>query len=160
MNRATRIAAIEATAPDLLAYFKRRLPAEDAADAVGDVLTVAWRRIDQMPEDAHGSRLWLFGVARRILLQSFRSATRQTELTARLRALAVESSAPADAGLAVRDALDRLTEEHAEVLRLVHWDGFTLTDAARHLGIGDSTVRSRYHRAKAALRAELGLHVG
>jgi len=158
VDREACVSAIEATAPDLLAYFRRRLPKEDAADAVGEVLTVAWRRVQHMPDDPHEARLWLFGVARNVLLQAIRSAVRQTELSARLRALAVESAAPADAGITVRDALGRLSEEHAEVLRLVHWDGFSLTDAAAHLGLGDSTMRSRYHRAKASLRAELSVH--
>jgi RNA polymerase sigma-70 factor (ECF subfamily) len=70
----------------LLAYAVRRVaPAEDAADVVADVFTTAWRRIDQVPE-APADRLWLYGVAQRVVAGRRRSARRLFQLTARLRA--------------------------------------------------------------------------
>jgi DNA-directed RNA polymerase specialized sigma24 family protein len=43
------------------------------------------------------------------------------------------------------------------VVRLVHWDGFTLGEAAALEGIPASTARSRYARAKRELAVALGL---
>lgn len=157
MKQDAWVRVIDDTAPDLLAYFRRRLPAEDAADAVAEVMAIAWRRRGAVPEDPHQARMWLFGVARNVLLQSMRSTIRQRELSARLRSFGAFAAPPADEGSDVRDALDRLTPDHAEILRLVHWDGFSLTDAAAHLGIVDSTARSRYQRAKEALRWQLSI---
>jgi len=43
----------------------------------------------------------------------------------------------------------------AELVRLVHWDGLTITDAAEVLGIPASTAQGRYQRAKELLRLAL-----
>jgi RNA polymerase sigma factor (sigma-70 family) len=70
----------------ILAYAVRRIaPGEDAADVVADVFTTAWRRIGELPE-APADRLWLYGVAQRVIAGRRRSARRLFRLTARLRA--------------------------------------------------------------------------
>jgi RNA polymerase sigma-70 factor (ECF subfamily) len=65
------------------------------------------------------------------------------------------SALPADHGLEVRDAIARLDPELAELVRLVHWDGFSLGEVATLEGIPASTVRSRYARAKRELAIAL-----
>lgn len=55
----------------------------------------------------------------------------------------------------MRDALARLEDELAEIVRLVHGDGFTLVEVAQLLDVPASTVRGRYQRAKEILRAAL-----
>jgi RNA polymerase sigma factor (sigma-70 family) len=51
----------------------------------------------------------------------------------------------------VRDALDRLPEEEAEVMRLQHHGGMTHTEIADRLGVPVGTVKSRSHRAHGRL---------
>lgn len=46
----------------------------------------------------------------------------------------------------------------AELIALVHWDGFALVDAAALLRINPSTVRTRYARAKDRLATRLARH--
>ena len=103
--------------------------------------------------------MWLFGVARGTLLNHARGERRRWALADRIRFHIGEelSAAPADAGADVRDAIARLEPDLAEVVRLVHWDGFSLADAAELLGIPASTARGRYQRAKADLRAALSI---
>jgi len=84
-----------------------------------------------------------------------RGRVRRQKLAVRLGTIsgAASASAPAaDAGLAVRDAIQHLPVELAEVVRLVHWEGFTLAEVAQLEGIAASTVRSWYARAKDLLR--------
>ncbi|WP_416347684.1 RNA polymerase sigma factor, partial [Cryobacterium sp. 10I1] len=57
--------------------------------------------------------------------------------------------------LDVRRALEVLPRNQRELIRLVHWDGFSIIDAARISGIRESTARGRYQRAKAQLRVHL-----
>lgn len=64
---------------------------------------------------------------------------------------------PADHGLEVRDAIARLDPELAELVRLVHWEGFSLGEVAALEGIPASTVRSRYAHAKRELAVALGV---
>ena len=53
------------------------------------------------------------------------------------------------------EAVEALPVELAELVRLVHWDGFSLTEAAELVGVGSSTARSRYARARELLREAL-----
>ncbi|MBW9121918.1 sigma-70 family RNA polymerase sigma factor [Microbacterium trichothecenolyticum] len=55
----------------------------------------------------------------------------------------------------MRDALDRLPEGDAELIRLIYWDGLRSHEVAKVLGINPSTVRSRLSRAKEQLRGSL-----
>src|SRR5215207_10059445 len=55
---------------DVLAYALRRAAGpEDAADVVAETFLTAWRRLPDVPPDPE-ARLWLYGVARRILAKS------------------------------------------------------------------------------------------
>ena len=67
----------------LLAYARRRCTPTDADDLVADVLTVAWRRLDDVPRNAELP--WLFGVAHRTLANQQRAARRRLRLVDRLQ---------------------------------------------------------------------------
>ncbi|WP_372466908.1 RNA polymerase sigma factor [Microbacterium maritypicum] len=153
------LAAFEASASDLLAYLSRRVGPDDAADLLSETMVVAWRRVRRLPDDPERARMWLFGVARGTLLNHSRGERRRWALADRIRSHVSQelSTAPADAGAEVRDAISRLDPDLAELVRLVHWDGFSLTDAAELLGVPASTVRGRYQRAKVELRAALSV---
>src|ERR1700710_246598 len=70
----------------ILAYALRRVEdPEDAGDVVAKTFLVAWRRLDEVPADAR-ARLWLFGVARRVIANRHRAERRRTRLGERLAA--------------------------------------------------------------------------
>lgn len=150
-------AAVDANTADLLAYFTRRAPAEDAADMFGDTLLVVWRRADDLPRDPGEARMWLFGVARRVASQHRRSQGRRSalhdKLVTQLDLMQLAPSDPPDEH--AREAIARLDDLDREIIRLIYWDGFTLAETARLLQRPEGTVRSRHHRARQQLRAEL-----
>lgn len=146
---------------DILRYLERRLPAEDAADALGDVMLAAWRHVGSTPTDPREARMWLFGIARNVVANAVRAGQRRTNLTDRLRhALTRAHDRGADDGLDVRDAISRLPAEQAELIRLVHWEGFTIAEAGSILGVAASTARTRYQRARGDLRVALSVPAG
>ncbi len=53
-------------------------------------------------------------------------------------------------------AMEKLTFEHREILKLRYFDGFTYKEIADLLGISEGTVKSRINRAKSNLREILG----
>lgn len=144
---------------DILRFLHRRVGPDDAPDLFGETLLAAWRRIDDLPESPVEVRMWLFGLARGTLLNHARGERRRLALVDRLRLHVTTSSAApaADDGEEVREAIARLSPELAEVVQLVHWDGFTLAEAAKIVGTPAATTRSRYARAKGELRAMLGV---
>jgi RNA polymerase sigma-70 factor (ECF subfamily) len=154
---------IRTNAPDLLVYFERRvLPRADAADLLSETLIVAWKRVDRLPADDSEARRWMFGIAARVLLASHRTKRRRHEAVQRLRdeltranlvtPNEVDSLEEAEY---VRAAIARLPPRLQELVRLIHWDGFSLVDAAAVTGTSPSTARSRYARARELLRNEL-----
>ena len=151
--------ALDANAGALLNYLERRVGVDDAPDALAEVMTVVWRREADLPEDATEARMWMFGIAKGVVANATRGKVRRAKLADRLRAetAVAQAAPPADQGHDVRDAIGRLDPELAEMVRLVHWDGFTLGEVAALEEIPASTVRSRYARAKRELAAALGL---
>jgi RNA polymerase sigma-70 factor, ECF subfamily len=153
---------IRASADDVLAYFERRVEQrEDAGDLLADTLVVVWRRRRLCPADLEQQRMWLFTIARNVLSNHRRGVTRRHALGRRLReqlAVMPARCEPPD-GSEVLDAVRALPEDLRELVMLVHWDGFTLAEAGRILGIGASTARSRHAGAKARLRGLLGASV-
>lgn len=150
---------VEREAGKLLNYFVRRTArADDAADLLGETLLIVWRRESSIPEDDTRSKMWMYGIARKVLAGQHRTARRRTALSQRLaEELLTALPAPTDdvAAAEVRSAIELLDEVDQEIIRLYYWDGFTLAEAATLLGIRQVTVRSRHARARAKLRTHL-----
>jgi len=151
-------ASLERNARDLLRYLERRVGTNDAADALSETMIAAWRHSTRLPDDDAGARMWLFGIARNTILNVSRGERRRTRLAQRLQQSAGDLETPdATEGTEIRDAIERLSPDLAEIIRAVHWDGFTLTEVSQYLGLPASTIRSRYARAKQVLAATLEL---
>lgn len=151
--RARALDCISACSPDLLAYFERRTASADAADLLSETMLTAWRRIDDLPKDDTEARMWLFGVARRVLANADRASVRRWKLAERLRGhLSSQPPTHDDAqAIDVRDAVRRLPDDLRDLVGLVHWEGFTIVEAARIVGIPASTARGRYQNARRRL---------
>lgn len=147
--------AVTHLVPDLLRYFARRVePRDEAADCVSETLLVLWRHRRRLPETLSEQRAWAFGIARKVLLSQRRGRARRVHVDDALRsALSVPIPPAPDEAAIAADALARLSTSDAELIRLVIWDGFTVADAGRMLGIRPATARVRYARALARLRA-------
>ncbi|GGD90088.1 RNA polymerase sigma factor [Microbacterium murale] len=140
----------------LFAYFARRVVStEDAADLTGEVMLTMWQKSSSLPTDPTEARMWAFGIARNVLANHSRSIVRRRSLSERLKGEALVSGDTRPVRDDVWEALRALPEIDREIIQLVHWDGFSLADAARVLGKKPATVRSRYSRARAKLRAHL-----
>lgn len=144
--------------PALLAYVLRRTDSpDDAADVLAETFTTAWRRVADIPPGDE-ARLWLYGVARRVLGNHHRQETRRTALAVRLReelAAWQESAVELDPDDAVRRAFRRLSAGERELLSLVAWEGLSTDQIAVVLGCSRGAVRIRLHRARKHLAREL-----
>jgi RNA polymerase sigma-70 factor (ECF subfamily) len=147
---------IDASKRALFAYFARRVVStDDAADLTGEVLLTMWRKVDALPSDPVEARMWAFGIARNVLANHRRALSRRRKLSERLKGEALISGDVRPVRDDVWEALQALSISDREIIQLVHWDGFSLAETAKLLGKKPTTVRSRYSRARAKLRADL-----
>jgi RNA polymerase sigma factor (sigma-70 family) len=139
-------------------YLRRRAPDVAVRDAVAEVFLVAWRRIEEVPDR---SLPWLYGVARRVLANEFRSRQRGQRLEDKVAGQFNASSSQPDfaevvlSRLSVATAFDRLAEQDQEALRLVAWEELGIRDAAAAAGCSVPAFAMRLHRARRRLRYEL-----
>ncbi len=140
-------------------YCVRRVGLPDAEDATADVFAVAWRRIDDMPE-GEAARAWLFGVAYRVIGNQYRARQRRTRLAVRLGSITAGDSAPPDPEPdaeieALYRALDSLSQDDRELIRLSSWEGLSRGEIAQVLAIKENAVDQRLHRARARLKSRM-----
>jgi RNA polymerase sigma-70 factor (ECF subfamily) len=142
----------------ILGYVLRRTGnAHDAADATAETFLTAWRRLDDVPPGDQ-ARLWLYGVARRVLANQQRGEHRRSELADRLRAeLTTAYRAPEYAGelAGIAAAFRSLPEGDRELLALVGWEELDNGQAAAVLGCSRNAVRIRLHRARRRLASAI-----
>lgn len=133
----------------MLTYVRRRSDVDGADDLVAEVFLVAWRRLGDVPEDPLP---WLLGVARRVLANRRRGASRDAALLDRITfepasVASAESAGPESARAIVR-ALSALRESDREALLLVAWEGLSPGQAATVVGIRPNTFAARLSRAR------------
>jgi DNA-directed RNA polymerase specialized sigma24 family protein len=129
------------------AYVRRRAPEAVVDDVVSDTFLVCLQKIDRVPIEALP---WLYAVARKTLANERRKRAR----VAHGHDVSVVEPAPVgDGALAV--AFNALSERDREILRLVAWEGLSVSAAATVLGCSAVACRVRYHRAKSHLASNL-----
>jgi RNA polymerase sigma factor (sigma-70 family) len=121
----------------------------DADDLVAEVLSIAWRRLDDVPAD--DPLPWLFATARNVWRNGLRATRRRADLVLQLPPPEPQGPPPEPADHThadIRDALAALNDDDQEILRLVAWDGLSTRQLAATLGCKESAARVRLHRAR------------
>ena len=135
----------------ITAYARRR-GSLDADALAAEVMTIAWRRLAEVPRD--DPRPWLYGTARNLLF-----AERRKSATA--RSLGGEAFEPEPAPEVfeldpeLASALRELSPLDREALLLTAWEELTPKEAARALGIKPTAFRVRLLRARRRVEAKL-----
>lgn len=159
-REATFAALYDAHFAALLGFALRRVPvADDAADVVSETFLVAWRRLPDVPPGAE-ARLWLYGVARRVLANQRRGEGRRDRLGAALRQrlaqVVPDHAEEVVGGERLRAALAGLSPDDRDLVLLTAWEGLEPREVAQVLGVRPGAVRTRLSRARSRLRALLG----
>jgi RNA polymerase sigma-70 factor (ECF subfamily) len=149
--------------PRLIAYARRRLATgEQAEEAVSETMVRAMGTIERYRPTPAGIELWFFGIARNVVLETYRAGSRQHPADPS-RLVAVPSSAPTDpehAVLAAEEhallarAFGRLSTTDQDVLELRVLAGLGADAVAEITGRRAGAVRTAQSRALARLRVE------
>ena len=148
------------TRTDLLAYIMRRSPStEDAADVLAETYLIAWRKLDGIPTGER-ARLWLFGVARNLLMKGASQRRSRQTLVERLVGELRSAHPPHDPvdderASTLRTALAALPDRDRELVMLTAWEGLTPKQIAAVVGTPVNVVRVRLHRARKRLKQDL-----
>lgn len=132
-------------AANVLAYARRRASSAVADDVLSDVFLAAWRRLEDVPQDASP---WLLACARSALRNHARGERRRVSLVSRLVAESAPGLSTERPDGSVAHALERLGERDRETLLLLAWEGLTAERAAVVVGCTAQTFRVRVHRAR------------
>lgn len=127
-----------------------------AADASQNTFLKAFRGMKRFKGESKFST-WLISIARNCALDELRSKERSVRLMRAVTADLDRHSRSPDQRTAVevREALLKLSLDLREPAVLVDMLGFSYTEAAGTLRIAEGTLKSRVHRARAALVAIL-----
>jgi RNA polymerase sigma-70 factor, ECF subfamily len=140
-------------ADQVFAYASRRVGVDDAADVVADTFLAAWRRIEDLPEDALP---WLYAAARNVISNTRRAEVRRVALRSRLatrqRLEGNDDPAPVvEARADIVAAMRLLPAPEREALMLVAWEDLEPRRAAAVMGCSPGTFAVRVHRGRRRL---------
>ena len=139
--------------------YLRRLTGDDnaAAESVQDVWLRVLRGIPRL-RDASRLRAWIFGIARRVVMDRLRVKYAEPVLvsTENVDVEGSESSRELEDDLNVlQEELERLPVMERETLVLFYLEELSLNEMSEVLGIPVGTVKSRLFRARNTLRGQL-----
>lgn len=145
----------------LLARIRRVLPPDRAEDALQNGLLSAWLAL-QRGTEVRDARPWLERIAHNAALRALRSAA-HAELTEEIGGTDDGDPATAfDRRQHLHDALVALAslpDLQRQALLETALEGHSYEEAARSLGVNQSTVRGLVYRARTAMRNALGVLV-
>ncbi len=132
-----------------------------AQDVVQETMLRAWRTPAVLQQPGAPARGWLFTVARRIVIDEWRAASRRPEV--------IVEDVPERKWQGMQDvvgerivdrqvvvaALRALSADHREVVLECYFRGSSVAQAAMTLGIPVGTIKSRTHYALRALKLAL-----
>ena len=141
---------------DLWRYVQRRsINTEEARDTLSEVFLVAWRRLEDIPA-GNEARLWLFGVARNLVKTSWRKRKRSGDLLVRIGSemstrVTTDEELDNSGVLKIVKALQFLSENDQEILRLLAWENLSHKEISVVLGCSENAVAIRIRRARVRL---------
>jgi RNA polymerase sigma-70 factor (ECF subfamily) len=131
-----------------------------AEDVVQETLLRAWQLADKIDWQDRPVRMWLFRVARNLVIDHHRRDGRAIPVGLGATELEEPRSEPDPAEQVIDrrvlvEVLQRLSPAHREVVARVHLLGHAGEEVAAVLGVPVGTVKSRAHNAVRLIRAEL-----
>jgi len=152
---ATRLRCVPKMLTVICSRLSYPLAKEDLEDLVQDTLVSIWRRLDSYRGMA-SLETWAYRFCR------FEMANRLRSRGRRPRHVTVEGyDAPSDPTTDllefehVHQALDRIEERDAQIIRLKHFEDRSFDDIGHRLSISPNTAKSRYYRGLERLRQML-----
>jgi RNA polymerase sigma-70 factor (ECF subfamily) len=132
---------------------------ETAEEIVQETFTRAWRHADRYDAARGSVRTWLYQIARHAIIDSRRRASARPAAASGAGEIDDVAGGPSIEqsmlGWQVAAALERLSPDHRQVIRLAHVRGMSVREIADACGLPEGTVKSRTWYALRSLRLVL-----
>jgi len=133
---------------------------ETAEEIVQETFTRAWRHADRYDAERGSVRTWLYQIARHAIIDARRRASARPAPAGASDATMDDlaggvSIEQAMLGWQVASALERLSPDHRQVIRLAHVRGMSVREISEVCGLPEGTVKSRTWYALRSLRLVL-----
>lgn len=124
---------------------------------MAEVFAVVWRKLESSVIEAE--RAWIFGIARNVVRNRWRAATRRRRLLSRVGGirqgdwldLSDEIAEASTRQRRVAEALRHLRGADREILMMSAWDDLSANEIATILDISANAAHQRLYRAKKRL---------
>jgi RNA polymerase sigma-70 factor (ECF subfamily) len=129
-----------------------------AEEIVQEVFLRAWRHAGSYDPTRAAVRTWLYQITRHAIIDARRRASVRPGLPHHDPAEDADAGASLEQamlGWQVAAALERLTPEHRQMIRMAQFRGLTMREIADHTGLPLGTVKSRTWYALRSLRLVL-----
>jgi RNA polymerase sigma-70 factor (ECF subfamily) len=147
-------------APKIKSHLLRYGLADEVAEELAqETLFAIWRKADQFDPHRASAVGWIYTIARNLRIDMLRREHRPDD--GRMPEAPGDPETPeqqlktTEGEQRVREAIERLPAEQAEVLRLSYFEEQSHAEIAERLALPLGTVKSRIRRAAANLRAAL-----
>lgn len=140
----------------------RTIPSEEVAtEVLQDVFLKVWKNADKYNPDKGRLFTWLTQITRNTCIDRIRSGkyqrgTKTTELNTNIYNSETHSETidVRDSGL--QAVINKMDPKHYKLIKLIYFQGYTQSEAAKELEIPLGTVKSRLRTALLDLRKTLG----
>lgn len=138
----------------VMAYFRSKINSkEDAEDLCQDVFMKIHSKYDSFDSSKSSVSTWIFTIARNTLTDYFRTNKQTEELT--------DDAAVSDFECEnmlgdLADALSDLPQEQRDIIVLRYYNGLSLTEISKLMGISYGMTKVKHNKALAALKGLLG----
>jgi len=133
--------------------FWRVYSEEDAIDITQEVFVKVYKGLANF-KGKSSLKTWIFAIAHNTTI-NYLSRKKYREEDIENYFLSEEPLKNIRTKTMVLKAIEKLTDEHREVIKLYYFDGFSYKEIANLLNISIGTVKSRLNRAKEHLKEEL-----
>ncbi|WP_280401854.1 RNA polymerase sigma factor [Nocardia carnea] len=157
-DEASIAALVSGTHPHVQRFaFSLCASSQDAEDAAQEALLVLFRKVGTL-RAASALASWLFRIVRNECLRRVRTVSRQDELATEVITPSAEDEVLGRLEIErVATAIASLPADQRRVLIMRDVQGLPGSAVAESVGLSTAAMKSRLHRARAAVRADLGM---
>ena len=149
-------ALLRLLAPQLRAFFRRRVGSEDVAEDLVQETLIAVHSRRATFDRARPFTAWLYAIARYKMADHFRRSHRFTDLDELdADSASVEFEAASSAAFDIERLLGFLPEKQSNAIRATRIDGLSLAEAASNAGISQSDAKMSVYRGLKRLSARV-----